>query len=191
MIKKSYYWDAASEEIGKQLKKYFNSSMNICEVGCGGGHFLRYLNGEGFKNLTGIEVRENQCNQTKKAFEQSSINIKLINADVLTVSEKYDAIYSTGLLQCLATKKRMKIIEHLSKMSPLAIFVVPEISKTRNAGADEAVAVAGCTEYSTGNFEWELSHFYKFVRSGTMDKDKICLEDNFLYYVCSMCESLS
>lgn len=184
IMKKDFYWDMASEEIGKQLIKYFSKTMRICEVGFSGGHFLQFLDMEGYKNLSGVEIRTEQYDITRKSFEEIGLQIDLINDNVLNIDNKYEALYSTGLLQCLNTADRAKMIEHLSLMAPLAIFVVPEIICARNLGSKIAIAVNGCEEYSTENLLWELSGFYQDVRSGVMAKEVIRLKDNFIYFVC-------
>lgn len=182
---REYYWDAASEEIWKLLERSTKKEDKICEIGCAGGHFLFHLFREGYRNLTGIEIRSDELERTRLQFEQYGIDAELINADVLSIDQKYDVVFSTGMLQCFSEEDRGKLLEHISKMAPKVIFVVPEIVEKRNVGSSQEVAVDGCTEYNTGNFEWEMSKFFDEVRSGKMSKDTLQLKDNFLYYICT------
>ena len=145
---------------------------------------MRFLDEEGYKNLTGIEIRTEQYETTKKEFKKNGLQISLINANVLDIENKYDALYSTGLLQSLNNTDRTNLIEHVSRLAPLAIFVVPEIIYARNLGSKIDIAVDGCEEYPTGNLLWELSHFYSNIKSGVMNKEEIALKDNFIYFVC-------
>lgn len=182
---REYYWDAASEEIWKLLERNTKKEDRICEIGCAGGHFLFHLFRKGYRNLTGIEIRSDEIERTRLQFEQYGIDAELINSDVLSIDQKYDVVFSTGMLQCFSEEDRGKLLEHISKMAPKVIFVVPEIVEKRNVGSSQKVAVDGCTEYCTGNFEWEMSKFFDEVRSGKMSKDILKLKDNFLYYVCT------
>lgn len=182
---REYYWDAASEEIWKLLERSTKKEDKICEIGCAGGHFLFHLFREGYRNLTGIEIRSDELERTRTQFEQYGIGAELINADVLSIDRKYDVVFSTGMLQCFSEEERRKLLEHISRMAPKVIFVVPEIVERRNVGSSQEVAVDGCTEYCTGNFEWEMSKYFDEVRSGEMSRDILKLKDNFLYYVCT------
>lgn len=181
-----YYWDAASEEIWKILERNISKTDKICEIGCAGGHFLAKLYDEGYGQLSGVEIREDEIKRTQQDFEIQGISVKLINKDVLEVHEKYDVVFTTGLLQCFRETERAAMMEHLSKMAATTIIVVPEIKENRNIASQQEVAVDGCEEFSTGNFEWELSKYYSIVRSGKIDKETIGLKDNFLYFICEM-----
>lgn len=183
-MKRAYYWDKASEEIWKLFKKTFEKDMHICEIGCGGGHFLHKMYVEGYHKLTGVEVREERLKQTKDNFNANDIRVNLIHANVLDVNEKYDAIFSTGLIQCMDSENRDKIIVQMSKMAPLALFTVPEIVNERNINSKEKTAVSGCPEFSTGNLDWELSKYYKEIHCGRIPKEKLGVSDDFLYYIC-------
>lgn len=184
MEKRLFYWDAVSEEIGKILLKHLNRDMHICEIGFASGHFLEFLYYEGYLNLSGIEVRDDIYEKSMIKFREQSIEINLINKDVLETFYKYDAIYTTGLIQCFDEKNREILLNHLSQMAPIAIYTVPEINKNRNVNSMEKVAVAGCKEFSTGNIAYELSKYYVSIHVGKINKNKIGLNDNFIYYIC-------
>ncbi|MCI8383221.1 MAG: iron-containing alcohol dehydrogenase [Lachnospiraceae bacterium] len=184
MEKKLFYWDAVSEEIGKLLLRHLNKDMDICEIGFASGHFLEFLYYEGYSNLSGIEVRTDIYQETMIKFSKQNMEIDLMNKDVLEMYKKYDAIYTTGLIQCFDEKERGFLLNHLSQLAPVAIYIVPEIEKNRNKDSREKVAVAGCREFSTGNIAYELSNCYSSIYVGKIDKSQIGLNDNFLYYVC-------
>lgn len=184
MLDKRYYWDDVSDEIGKLFLRYFHKDMAICEVGFASGHFLEFLEASGYYNLTGIEIREEQFKITENRFRNNQMKTKLINADVFDISHQFDAIYSTGLIQCFDEKNRQKLFEHLSKIGNIAIFTVPVIESDRNAESIEKTAVAGCKEYCTGSLLYELSNYYDSVHEGFISKDLTKLDDDFLYFVC-------
>lgn len=183
-MKKPYYYDNISEYIVILLTNAFETNMSICEIGFSGGHFLVELYEKGYKNLAGIEIRQAQYSKTLEKFKCEKIEVELIQGDVLENNNKYDGIYSTGLLQCMDRERRYKFIDHLSKMAEKAVFVVPEIEEDRNQDSDQLVAVSGCKEYKTGTLAYELSEKYDVVRMGKIDKVKVHTEENFIYYIC-------
>lgn len=184
-MRKKYYWDTVSAKIGAILKKNISPDMSVLEVGFAGGHFLEWLNDNNYDNLHGIEIRKNQYMETQRAFSKKGLDrVDLLCGDVLEHDKKYDALYSTGLIQCLDNAKREAFLEHVSKLANIAIFTVPEILSDRNIGANVEVAVSGCEEYKTGNIPYELSNYYDNVRVGKINKSLTHLDDAFVYYIC-------
>lgn len=184
MKKRDYYWDRVSEEISKLFKHYFSRNMSICEIGFAGGHFLEYLDLQGYQNLSGIEIREEQFNKTRERFLNRGLKVKLINDDVFNVKNKYDAIYSTGLIQCFDSNVRKKMIKKMSDMASICILTVPVINEDRNLESSEPVAVAGCSEYCTKNLVYELSCYWNLIRCGEIKKEATGIDDDFLYFIC-------
>lgn len=185
MIRKTYYWDTVSKEIGKILLSVFSKNMSICEIGFSGGHFLEWLHDNGFQNLSGIEIREDPFHRTSEKFRQQNLNINLHLGDVLDYNESFDGIYATGLIQCLDPDHRHKFLSHVSQIADIAVFTVPQIKEGgRNQGSDQPVAVAGCQEYTTGNILYELSNFYDTIRMGIIERNATHLNDTFIYYIC-------
>lgn len=187
-MRKTYYWDKVSDEIGKIISSTFNKDMSICEIGFSGGHFLEWLydeyGGGGYKNLTGIEIRKEQFKKTSEKFLAKNIKCNLICSDVMEVIQRFDGIFSTGLLQCLNTQERLRFIEHAANMADTAIFTVPEIVTERNIGSNFETAVEGCHEYQTGNIPYELSRYYDLIRIGRIEKKITKINDTFIYFVC-------
>lgn len=181
---RGYYWDVISEIVGRIITSNIRADMNVCEIGFAGGHFLEFLESEGYQKLTGIEIRKEQYEDTDKRFKAKNLRAKLINEDVFNINAKYDAIYSTGLIQCFDKEGRKRLIEHLSKMAGIAIFTVPVITQDRNIDSNESVAVAGCQEYCTDTLAYELSMFYDSVVCGIINHEVSKIEDDFLYFVC-------
>lgn len=184
-MRKAYYWDNASEIIGKLLKNNTSPDMSMFEIGFSSGHFLEWLYDKGYRNLHGIEIRTKQYQETMENFRKKNLDcVDLLNGDVLEHDNHYDAVYSTGLIQCLDTPKREVFLNHVSKLSNFVIYIVPRIDVARNLNSNVSVAVAGCSEYPTGNIPYELSQLYETVRVGVISKNKTCLDDDFIYYIC-------
>jgi len=82
------------------LKKY-DKKIKILELGCGRGILLKFLADNGFKNVFGIDISEEQINIARQQ------NLKVKQDDVFgflnSNNEKYDLIFA------------IDIIEHFSK----------------------------------------------------------------------------
>ena len=184
------YWPKASGKIYELLasciKKWGSSS--VCEVGCASGHLLLMLEtkgfGESFLKLTGIEIRKEICLNTLKRLAGCGSEIKLINADVLEIDDRFDVIFSTGLLQCLTDEKREEVISHIRDIASKSIFVIPHIDEIRNADSSVEIGVSGCVEYPTQCVKKQLEQYYNSVQSGIWNKEELCLKDDFLYFIC-------
>lgn len=185
-MRKDYYWDPVSKAIGKILYRVFSKDMSICEIGFSSGHFLEWLNDNGYKFLSGIEIREDPFVRTQKKFKDKNLNINLHFGDVLEYSKSYDGIFATGLIQCLDSDYLHKFLTHVSQIADIAIFTAPKIAQEgRNQNSGQLTAVSGCHEYATGNIPYELSKYYDIVRTGTIDKKSTHLDDTIIYYICS------
>lgn len=182
---KNYFWDEVSQKIGEVFLQNFSKDERILEVGFSSGHFLEFLNENLYGNLFGIEIRKDQFKKTKSMFLSKNLNIPLSNEDFFNITAKYDAVFSTGLIQCFSPKKREEFISHLSKISNKAVLTVPKLEKDRNLNSNQLVGVAGCKEYKTSNICYELSKHFRLVREGEFSvKNENSSEDSFIYYVC-------
>ena len=177
------FWNPVDKRIVELVKKHIDGNEHLLEVGFGSGHYLAALTDMGV-NVDGIEIRYNAYEKTRKAFEKNYANVKLIHGDALNVNEKYDLVYSTGLVQCLPNDKRKVFFEHISKISDKVIYTVPQVLAQRNIGSLEAVAVSGCEEFVTNNLAYELSEIYKYVEVGIWNREDIGLDDDFVWFYC-------
>ena len=180
---KDYYWDEVSQKIGEVFLQNFSKNERILEVGFSCGHFLEFLNENHYTNLFGIEIRRDQFEKTKKLFLSKNLNISLSNEDFFNITSKYDAVFSTGLIQWFSPEKRDTFISHLSKISEKAVLTVPKLENDRNLNSNQLVGVAGCKEYKTSNICYELSKHYRLVREGEFSVRNNTEEEIFLYYI--------
>ena len=181
---KDYYWDEVSQKIGEVFLQNFSKDERILEIGFSCGHFLEFLNENHYTNLFGIEIRRDQFEKTKKLFLSKNLNISLSNEDFFNITSKYDAVFSTGLIQWFSPEKRDTFISHLSKISEKAVLTVPKLENDRNLNSNQLVGVAGCKEYKTSNICYELSKHYRLVREGEFSVRNNTEEEIFLYYIC-------
>lgn len=124
------YWPKASELIYDLIRRNVKPNDKICEVGFASGHLLVNFALEGF-SVSGYEVRTNVYEKTCNKFQSNGITVNLYNEDVMDATEKYDLLYSTGLLQCLTDTERKKMIAKFVGMTEKLIIVVPHILQDR------------------------------------------------------------
>lgn len=179
-----FYWNPVDIKIKELIMKHITKENLLLEVGFGSGHYLAALSDEGFK-VSGVEIRENAFRYVKEKFEIFYPQIKLIEGDVKYISDHYDLIYSTGLIQCLPVNKRKEFFIHIANLSSKVVYTVPKIVADRNIGSREMIAVSGCEEYETSNIAYELSKIYEYVESGIWYKDEIELDDDFIWFYCN------
>ena len=178
------WWKTVDNRIVSMIKKHITTEDSIFEVGFGSGHYLAYLNDEGYQ-VSGIEIREDAYKKAKSDFDVEYPNVILHQGDILKYSGNYSLVYSTGLIQCFEKVEREKYLYTMSCLANKAFYTVPVIIKKRNQDSSEQVAVCGCTEYETGNIAYELSTLYGYVETGFWKKEDICLDDDFQWFYCN------
>lgn len=95
----SFYYDAIFDEL---LPK--DKSVNILDIGCGGGHFLHYLHRRQYKNIQGIDLAPGLVEFVKR-----EIWPNVIQGDALKFLEQYNNKFDVLVAN--------DFIEHLPKDS--------------------------------------------------------------------------
>jgi len=107
-----FYNRAYSSEFSELLK---DKKMSILEIGFGPGHFLRYLESLGFKDVHGVELDEGLFNQAKIEF----LNYELINDDIINFFEKnqkkFDRIFLIDVLEHINSEKVPGLLKKICK----------------------------------------------------------------------------
>lgn len=178
------YWKEVDSRIVSLIKQHIEYDSKVLEVGFSGGHYIAKLTDDGY-DISGIEIREEIYNETNDKFRKIYPDVNLMLGNIFDYNEKYDLIYSTGLIRCLKCKDRNEFLKHISDMAPKAVYTVPCIETERNIGSNQKVGVSGCEEYCTLNIAYELSTIYQYVETGIWGKDEIGLDDDFVWYYCN------
>lgn len=177
------YWNPVDVKITNLIMNHISYEDKILEAGFGSGHYLAFLSDRGYK-VSGTEIRFQTFKKTKELFEGIYDSVQLFNEDIFNINETYSLIYSTGLIQCLDEDKRVKFMKHVASISNKVVYTVPQIISRRNVGSNINPGVQGCIEFETGNIAYELSGIYKYVETGTWNKEDINLTENFLWFYC-------
>jgi hypothetical protein len=173
----------ASFPIYKILIKIAQIKDNICEIGCSTAHISFKLAKKGF-TVTGVEILEDSAKRAQAKFDKARLNVKIHNCDIFDYTENHDIIWNSGLLQCIDDETRENLIAHISKLAKKAVFIVPVRKERLPAVSNKPAGVAGCTEYPTSIIPFQLSKYYNKVCVHTINKNKICLETDFIACVC-------
>lgn len=98
----------------KSLLTSLSKDASILDVGCGYGRTLNYLQGLGFKKLTGFDVSEGYVNKAKKDCPTGDIFVA--NFENFNLKNKYDLILLMGVIEYLLTDEEQGIFfEKISK----------------------------------------------------------------------------
>lgn len=175
-----------SKKIYKLITKNIKKSDRVLEIGCSSGHISFKLAENNYK-IFGIEIRKEEAQKAKANFKLINKEEVIYNDNILNHSEKYDFVWSSGLLQCLNDNEQLEIMQKVSQISPKALFIVPDIGKTKTPDMNMYIepGVAGCIEYPVSLIPYRLSQYFQVVKIGKLKKEDINLEYNFIYYLCS------
>jgi ubiquinone/menaquinone biosynthesis C-methylase UbiE len=95
-----------------------STNSNVLELGCGSGRWLVSL-APMVRTITGVDFCSGSLDVAKKRLENRSLkNVKLLNESVVTVDpgEKFDIIYTSGVLQYLNDEEFRHCLENISRM---------------------------------------------------------------------------
>jgi SAM-dependent methyltransferase len=88
------------------FNKYAQRDWTILETGCNTGKVISALIGEGFENISGIEINPHAIEIGRNAFPALK-NVEIINANILDVIKEVpevDVIYSCGVYMHIPPK---------------------------------------------------------------------------------------
>ncbi len=95
------------------LLKSYNKDSKIIELGCGSGYFLQFLKQEGFNNIYGIDISEQQIKKAK---------LKGLNVEVKNVFEffkedrKYDIVFALDFIEHFEKNELPDLFEGINKI---------------------------------------------------------------------------
>lgn len=98
----------------KAVENWLNKSDKALDVGCGRGHYLKYLLGKGF-NIVGLEPSDYVIKHDLK-------NLPVIHGTIEDIKENYDALFAMDVLEHIAPEDIDKQLEVLSKHAPKALY---------------------------------------------------------------------
>lgn len=116
-----------SKYFNAYYKKFFpvDKTVNVLEIGCNKGYFLKVLEGEGYKNLFGIDLSHEDLNYAKQNTGQATI----VQADAFDWCRKnpntYDVIVIKAVLEHIDKDKLFTLFELMKKaLKPEGILII-------------------------------------------------------------------
>lgn len=108
------------EQIFENFFEKIDRDCAIIELGCNVGLNLSVLNKMGFKNLTGLEINKSAFSIAKK----NNPLISFINSSIenFNVADKYDLVYTAGVLIHINPDTLPLIIKKIDNLSKQHIF---------------------------------------------------------------------
>ena len=113
-----YYWGnniwSGCYEILKQMPPV--RPLRLLDAGCGEGQAAVFFARNGYQ-VSAFDVADNAMKKGKHLAELSNVEVDFFKADILDyrLENNFDVIYSSGVLQYIHPKERMRVIENFKK----------------------------------------------------------------------------
>lgn len=91
------YTITQAKKLIAHIKKHM-PRVDVCEVGCGKGHFTRELYNNGFKSISVVEIVEDYLHNVHKSISKD-ISIFLSNAENLPFRNEFNLIVASDILE--------------------------------------------------------------------------------------------
>lgn len=92
-----------------------DKSKKVLDIGCGPGYLLKVLEGEGFRNLTGVDIDLNQTLDAKKSLEFSKVFNQGVAEFLEENNEKYDLIFLYDLIEHIRKENTIPLLKLVHK----------------------------------------------------------------------------
>jgi len=125
-------YDSMARFFRANYRKHLPSNRSSCiaDLGCGAGHFLYYLDGEGYENVHGVDLSEEMV----QICHHAGLT-KAIHGDVLPFlahkQQQFDAIVCNDLIEHIPREHMIEFVTAARKALSGGVFLV----KTINAGS--------------------------------------------------------
>ena len=117
-----------SEYLLKLFRKYANKDQKILEIGCNVGRNLKYLEDNGYKNLTGLEINPEAV---KNKICKADIICSSVEDFFLKSKEKYAIIYTMACFEHIHYDSNW-VFDYIEKAADMIITSEDEKEKTWN-----------------------------------------------------------
>lgn len=169
-----YYWGREPNEFAKQGMKFLprqpgNRRLRAVDIGAGEGRDAVFFAERGL-DLLAVDAAPNGLEKANRLAEEKGVNLSTEQADInsLSLTRKFDLVYSTGALQYLLPANRTKRLryfqEHTTPGGIHALFVFVDhvdLPIAPDWGDDECLYAPG--ELSGYYGGWKRLHSRRFV----------------------------
>jgi hypothetical protein len=131
-----------------------------------------------------LDIRPEPIDEARQLFARAGVNGRFIVSNFLEHHEPYDAIWNSGLIQCLTQENREHVLMHATNLSKRLLLFYPDtdsLGKVRGANFSSPPGVDDALEYSVSDLPEVFCHFYNKVYWGRLSGDKLALPFDMLW----------
>jgi len=163
---KDYYWGKNPSSTATKLIEIISTinytGSKLIDLGCGEGRNSIFFAKKGFEVLA-IDISEKGLKKAEKYAEEERVKIKTLKENIIncTLDEKYDIVFSTGVLHYLPPEQRIKKFQNYKDftntdgINAFSVFVKkPFIKKAPDADTKAYLFKSG--EIMTYYWDWEI-----------------------------------
>ena len=162
----SYYWGVTPSLICFEVLKMMppDHPIKLLVIGCGEGRNTVFFARNGY-DVTAFDLSAKGADKTRRLAERASVDVNVLQADIneYRLSEKFDVLFSTGVLHYIPKELRPEIFENYKSFtSPngLNIFSVfvkkPFIAKAPDSETTAQRWISG--ELFTYYHDWRIEY---------------------------------
>lgn len=128
----AYDWERDPKRIGFILARYtFVAKMlagkgKVLEVGCADGYGSRVVR-QAVSYLDAVDIDRESIIEAQRNNYTSNWPVTYIHDDVLSVTDKYDAIYALDVLEHVLPYNSAAFLAHLASLAPVCIIGTPSL----------------------------------------------------------------
>ncbi|MCK4752618.1 MAG: methyltransferase domain-containing protein [Planctomycetes bacterium] len=161
-----YYWGVRPSPICFEVLKILppEKPLKLLDIGCGEGRNAIFFARNGY-DVTVFDTSEKGLEKTKMLADKTSVKIKVFNANIkeFRLSEKFDILFSTGVLHYIPKELRSEVFENYKNftnpggLNVFSVFVhKPFIEKAPDAEATAHKWLSG--ELLTYYHDWLIKY---------------------------------
>jgi len=180
---KNGYWAPTSGAFYKILKRFINKKYKILECGSSTGHISYRLAKEGY-DVTLLDIRQKSIGIAKKNFSKDKIRAKFICSDIFEHNNKYDFVWSSGLIQCYNDKRKEELIKKIASISNRMLLFYPDIENpNKKKGMNKCITpgVGDAKEYEIDHIPEITYIYFSEIYQGVLEGKIIGLNYNMYW----------
>jgi hypothetical protein len=142
----------------------------LLEFGSSTGHISFRLACEGHR-VTLLDIRPDPIREAAEIFHRAGAEGLFVTGDFLEHYLAYDALWNSGLIQCLSEEKREQLLEHARKLSDRLLLFYPDTdspSKVRGQDRSAVPGVGNAIEFSVADVPGLFCRHYNKVYWGRL-----------------------
>lgn len=111
----------------KHLPK--DKKIKILEIACGMGQFLYFLNKEGYKNISGIDLNKKNIEQCKKIGIKNVIKADMYNYISKLSNNKFDVIIMNDIIEHIPRERVIKYLSNIrTKLKEGGVLIIKTVN---------------------------------------------------------------